>query len=122
MSKQHSLKDSFKYAVSGIKSTLDQEPNFRIHLFVGFVSLVSALFLNFNYLEWVILLLINFLVIILELVNTSIEAIVDIVSPDKRIEAKIAKDVAASSVLAASVLAIVVGLLLFLPKVIELVR
>ena len=80
-----------------------------------------AIFLRLNPLEWLILLLTTALVVILELINTSIEAIVDLVEPNIKNGAKIAKDISAAAVLISALMSIAVGLLLFLPKIIALV-
>jgi len=77
----------------------------------------SALFLNFSALEWVILAITIGFVFAMEFINTSLEQIVDIVSPQIQEKAQVAKDVAAAGVLVSAVVAILVGSFLFLPKI-----
>jgi diacylglycerol kinase (ATP) len=118
MSLKHPVIRSFPFAIEGLKTAIKNEPNFRVHILVGFIVLLFAVILNFNQIELAILTLTIGMVIILELINTMLEAVVDLVSPEIRKEAKLAKDVAAGSVLVSAILAVMIGLLLFLPKLI----
>jgi len=113
----HSKVQSFSYAIHGIKEAFNKEPNLRIHLLFAFGVIIAALLAGFNTVEWAILLITIFLVISLELVNTAIESLVNLVSPEIKPEAKIAKDISASVVLLGAILAIVIGLILFVPKI-----
>jgi diacylglycerol kinase len=118
MSKEHSTAKSFKYAFDGIKLTFKNEPNFRIQIFLGIVSIFLGILLNISQIEWLILITIIFVVLLLELINSSLEALVDLISPEINEKAKIAKDTAAGAVLAASILSLIIGIVLFLPKII----
>lgn len=120
MSKEHSTSNSFKYAFEGVKLTFKNEPNFRIQLVLALLSTFWGIFLNITQVEWLILITIIFVVLLLELINSSIEALVDLISPEKNEKAKIAKDTAAGAVLVASILSLVIGIVLFLPKIITL--
>jgi diacylglycerol kinase len=120
MSRKHSPLKSFPYAFNGIKIALQNEPNFKIHLAIAALALVVAVILKINTLEFAVLILTIGFVLILELVNTMLEALVDLVSPETREHAKIAKDVSAAAVLVAAILSVFVGLFLFLPKIISL--
>lgn len=122
MSKTHSTIKSFSYAFDGIKHAFKNEPNFRIHLVIALLVTVSAFFLKFSPIEWAILSITIFLVICLEMVNTALEAIVDLVSPEIRDIAKIAKDITAGAVFFSALLAITIAILLFLPKAIILLN
>ena len=99
---------------------VSQGRNFRIQITIGALATILGLILKLSYTEWLHLILIITIILILELVNTSIEAIVDIVSPEKQEKAKIAKDVAAATVLLASIGSIIIGVMLFLPKILRL--
>ncbi|KKR38065.1 hypothetical protein A2210_01875 [Candidatus Woesebacteria bacterium RIFOXYA1_FULL_40_18] len=121
MSTQRGILESFGFAVAGIREAIQNEPNFKIHLGIAVLTLVLAYFLKFTILEWLLLTSVISFVLVLELVNTSLEAIVDLVSPEIRVKAKLAKDVAAASVLIASTFATAAGILLFLPKILNLV-
>jgi len=108
---------SFKYALTGIKEAFKSEKNMKVHFALAFLAIILAIILNLSPAEWAILILTIGLVLILELVNTSLEKIVDLVSPEIKEEARIAKDVAAAGVLVSAVVAILVGSFLFLPKI-----
>ena len=122
MSLKSPLPKSFHYAFEGIMQTLKEEPNFRVHIAIASLALITGFVLNLEVHEWLILLLTISFVLILELVNTAIEALVDLASPKIHPKAKLAKDVGAAAVLFAALVAIVVGVLLFLPKVILLIK
>ncbi len=120
MGLHHSTNKSFFYAFSGIKTAFKNEPNLRIHLFIGFGAIILAIFLNFTLTEWILLVFTIYFVIVLELINTVLESVVDLVSPEIQPKAKIAKDVSAAVVLIAAGTAIIVGALLFVPKILSL--
>ncbi|OGM28749.1 hypothetical protein A2801_03585 [Candidatus Woesebacteria bacterium RIFCSPHIGHO2_01_FULL_41_10] len=117
MSRTRKTFRSFQYAFSGFQTALKQEPNLQIHMVVGLGTLVAAFFIGFTSTEWVILFFTISFVITMELFNTGIEALVDMVSPDIHPKAKIAKDVSAAAVLVAAVMSVIVGILLFIPKI-----
>jgi len=117
VSRKYPITKSFRFAFSGLKSAVKREPNFRIHVFVAIITIVAAYFLNFTLSEWTILVFTIFLVMTFELLNTALEALVNLVSPELRPEAKIAKDVSAAVVLMAAFFSIIVGTFLFLPKI-----
>jgi len=112
----HSLFRSFQFAFEGISTEFKKGRNFRIQIFLGLTALISAFILKFSPIEWAILVITIASVLILELINTSLESMVNIVSPEIRPEAKIAKDVAAASVFIASIASVIIGALLFLSK------
>jgi len=116
MSHKHPITDSFAYAIDGIATAIKEEPNFRLHLLAATIVTTLAWYLKFSSLEWVILVLVISSVIVLELINTALEALVDLVSPSIKNQAKTAKDVCSASVLVASIAATVIGYLLFIPK------
>lgn len=116
MSRKYPVTSSFKFAWQGLKEAFLNEPNFRVHVLFAVLVLVLALVFGFNLTEWIVLLFTISFVIVLELINTSLEALVDLVSSEIRPKAKIAKDVAAAAVLVSAVIAVIVGVLLFAPK------
>ena len=87
---------------------------------IGFLTFILAGVLSFSLIEWVLLIFTIFFVLSLELVNSALEVTVNLASPEVKEEARIAKDISAASVLLAAVLAVVVGLILFLPKILAL--
>jgi diacylglycerol kinase len=106
---------AFVYAGAGIRVTLRQR-NPRIHLLAAVAVIVLAAWLRVSRVEWAILVLCIGLVIAAETVNTAIEAMVDLLSPEIRPAAKVAKDTAAGAVLIAALTAVVVGLLILGPR------
>jgi len=114
---KHTTAKSFKYAGEGLQTVLKQEPNFRIHIAIAIIVLFISILLGLNAFEWLLLFFSISLVIILELVNTALESLVDIVSPEIKDKAKVAKDVSAASVLIAAFVSVLVGTILLLPKI-----
>lgn len=113
---------SFKHAVDGIVTNLKKERNLMIHFFMMMLVIIFGLMFNINYSEWIICLILFGLVIALELVNTAIEVAVDICSPEINDKAKLAKDTSAGAVLVVSVIAFIIGLIIFIPKFVNLLE
>ncbi|MFZ1878630.1 MAG: diacylglycerol kinase [Gaiellaceae bacterium] len=109
--------DSFNFAFEGIIHTLRTQRNMRIHLAVAFIVIVTALIVNVTKLELIALLISITFVLIAEMINTAVEAAIDIATTSFDPMAKLAKDIAAGAVLIASVNAIAVGYLVFAGKV-----
>lgn len=86
------------------------------------IIIASGFILKINYFEWLICLLLFGLVISLELVNTAIETTIDICEPNYNEKAKFAKDTIAGAVLISAILSIVIGLIIFLPKIINILK
>ena len=107
---------SFSNAFRGVTDALKSEHNLRIHFLASVLVFILAYFLKFTYLEFTILTLTVFLVIILELINTIIEKIMDITSPEISEKVRIIKDISASVVLLGAIASLIVGALLFIPK------
>jgi diacylglycerol kinase (ATP) len=108
--------ESFNHAIEGIIYTVRTQRNMKIHLVVAILVLFLSLFFNLSKIEMVILLITITSVIVLELINTAIEATIDVLANYYHPLAKIAKNVSAGAVLVAASNAIVVGYLLFFDK------
>ena len=106
-----------KNALDGIIYTFNTEINLRIHFLSTIVVLLACYILEVSLIELIICLLLIGLVISLELINTVVEVIVDMVEPKYNPLAKIAKDTAAGAVLVVAITAAIIGLIIFLPKV-----
>ena len=115
--KAPTLIDSFNYAFEGIIHVLRTQRNMRLHFLVAFVVVVFALIVNVTKLELIALLISITFVLIAEMLNTAVEAAIDIATTSFDPMAKLAKDVAAGAVLIASANAIAVGYLVFAGKV-----
>ncbi|WP_294580682.1 diacylglycerol kinase family protein [uncultured Thomasclavelia sp.] len=107
---------SLNYAISGIISCIKKERNIKIHIIFMILVIICGFIFHLSITEWLICILLFALVISLELVNTAIEAVVDLCSPDYHELAKYAKDVAAGSVLISAIASVVIGLIIFIPK------
>lgn len=116
------LYKSFGYAFEGIFAGIRGERNMKIHCFAAVCVVVAGVLFHISVTEWCICLVLFGLILSLELVNTAIEAVVDLVTEDKKPLAKLAKDTAAGAVLIAAVMAAMAGLLIFVPKLISILK
>ena len=110
--------NSLSYAFNGMKDLFLTETNAQIHLVAMFVVLIVGFFFNISKIEWLFVILVIVLVISAEAFNTALEHLTDLVSPEHHPLAGRAKDVAAAAVSIIVIGAIVVGLIIFLPKLI----
>ena len=108
--------ESFKHAIRGIRMVLSSEKNMQIHLIFVILVVFFGLLFCISPVEWMICLLAFGLVMGAEMINTAIETVVDLVSPDYHELAGKAKDIAAGAVLITSVFAASVGLVIFVPR------
>ena len=115
--KSKKLANSFKYAFEGFISSFKTERNMKIHIIIMILVIIAGISLNINKYEWIICIICFAIVIGGELFNTAIETIVDIVMPYKNEKAKIAKDISASGVLILAIGSAIVGLIIFVPKI-----
>ena len=118
--KKNPLAESFGYAFEGIWTGIRNERNMKIHCLAIIVVTLTGTLFQITAMEWCICLLLFALVAALELVNTAIEAVVDLVTEEKKPLAKIAKDTAAGAVLFAAIISVIIGCIIFLPYVLEL--
>lgn len=112
---------SFKNAINGIIWAFTTQPNFKIHFTLALLALVAGLVLQITFIEMTILVLTIVFGLGVEMVNTSIESMTDLITTEYKEEAKIAKDVAAGMMLVAAVGAVIVACLIFLPRLISLI-
>ncbi|WP_188206189.1 diacylglycerol kinase family protein [Alkalibacillus aidingensis] len=110
----------FKYAFSGVYSALKTEHNMKVHFIIMFITIFTGLFLGLTTIEWLFVLLAIGLVLALELVNTVVELITDVLFESQHETAKLIKDISAASVLVAAIFAALVGLIIFLPKILAI--
>ncbi len=112
---------SFRYATQGFRSLFQEEPNARVHLLAIFVVVLAGWYLQIEPWEWVSVLLCFGLVLSLEFLNTSIENIADLISAEQDSRIGKIKDLAAAAVLFSALMAFIVGLIIFIPKVTGLI-
>lgn len=109
--------ESIGYALEGIHYAFEHNQNLWIHTLVALLVILASIFFRVNPFEMGILGVMILLVISLEMLNTTIEQMVDLIISEHRKEAKIAKDVSAAMVLLASFGSIIVGILVFAPYI-----
>lgn len=118
--KKAPLKKSFGYAFEGIFTCIRQERNMKIHLAAAVLVVIFGIVCGLSAAEWCICLVLFGLVMALELVNTAVESVVDLVTEERKPLAKAAKDTAAGAVLIAAIMAAAAGCIIFIPKVLLL--
>ena len=114
------LVKSFKYAFDGLKYAFKYEQNITVHFIATLLVVIAGIYFKISTVEWLVLFLIIGLVIATELINTSIEATIDLITDKIHPLAKVAKDTAAAAVLVFSLVALAIGFVIFIPKIIGL--
>lgn len=110
---------SIKYCLEGINFVITNESNFKKEIAIGIIALLLSYILKISRIEFIIILIMIALVLTSEIINTSIEKVVDLYTKDYNNLAKTAKDVSAGSVLVMSIFSLLVGVIIFLPKIIN---
>ena len=110
---------SFKHAFDGFLYAIRTQPNFRFHLLATLVVILLGINFSISIIEWLILIFTINTVLVAEMVNTAIESMVDLITLERRVDAKVAKDVASAMVLISATLSVVVALFIFLPKILK---
>jgi len=111
---------SFKYAFNGLKTVILDEHNAWIQLAVGLCVIVAGVVFKITTAEWIAVVFATGLVLSLEVINTSVEKLSDFVSPENSEAIKKVKDISAAGVLIGSITAAVIGLIIFVPKIVGL--
>lgn len=112
--------ESFGYALFGIRESAKGR-NFKVQLFCGILAIVLGLLFHISQVEWLVVVVCIGLVLGGECMNTALEAVVDLASPDIHPYAKLAKDAAAGAVLCFSLSSLVLGGIIFIPKIMTLI-
>ena len=112
--------NSFKYSLQGLEYAYQNEQSMFIHICMTILVIVLGILLKLENYEWLFLFIIIGLILSTELMNTAIEATIDLICQKFDKNAKIAKDTAAASVFVLSIIAIIGGLYIFVPKLIAL--
>ena len=116
------LRKSFGYAFKGIDDVIKHEPNMKIHVVVAILVVIMAFILKVSIIEWIILVLLIGAVLAAETINTTIENLVDMYTKEYDEKAKIVKDTAAGTVLILAITSAIIGLIIFIPKIIYLLE
>lgn len=111
---------SFKYAFNGLRVFITEEHNAWIHLFATVCVVVAGILFKISPMEWVAVVFAIGLVFSFEIINTSVENIADFICPERDDRIKRIKDLAAAAVLVSAITAAVIGLFVFIPKIMEL--
>jgi diacylglycerol kinase (ATP) len=109
---------SFKYAFNGISDFFQNEHNALIHLFIAIVAIGLGIWLSISRSEWIIVIFLIGLVFMAELFNTAIEKLGDSITSEYRETIRKAKDLSAAAVLIAAIVAALIGLIIFIPRLI----
>ena len=111
---------SFGFAFNGLRILLLEEHNSRIHLLAAVVVVIAGYLFKISALEWMAIVFAIGGVIVLEIINSAIENIADFISPGQHDQIKKIKDLSAAAVLVGAITALVIGLIVFVPKIIGL--
>ena len=111
---------SFVYALNGLKILIKEEHNARIHLFLAFLAVFLAIFLKIDKCELIAVIFAIGLVFMTEIANSAIENMADFVCKEQNDNIKKIKDLSAAMVLVAAITALLVGMIVFLPKMLVL--
>lgn len=114
--------NSFKYSIEGLSYTIKNEQSIIIMVMFLILAITCGFILNINPIEWVFIFLTISMVLATELINTSIEATIDLLSPKFHPLAKIAKDTSSAAVFVSSIISIVIGGIIFIPKVLAILE
>ena len=112
--------NSFTYPVKGLKYAYRNEQNLAFDVGMALIVTIFGFIFKISGSEWIVLVLTIGLVISCELINTAIEATVDLVTQEYHPLAKVAKDTSAAAVFVFAIISVIVGLIIFLPKIIDL--
>ena len=120
--KNKKLINSFKYAFEGIKSAFKSERNMKIHISIALLVMLFGILLKIKTWEWIVCISYFALVIGGECFNTAIEIVVNLAMPEINKDAKRSKDISAGGVLVFATSSAVVGLIIFVPKILALFK
>ena len=113
---------SFRYAGRGLKQVFRGEQSFRVQVVIGFLVLILALYFSVKIWEAVALLLVIIIVLVLELINSVFERVVDVLKPRMHPDVETIKDIMAAVVLISSAGAVLVGILILGPYIVKLLK
>lgn len=108
---------SFNYAFKGLAFVVRTQTNMQIHLIATAIVIVAGIFFKINSTQWLFIILAIALVLISEIINTAIEEIVNFISPEHNKKAGLIKDLGAAFVLLAAIFSVIVGIIIFAPKI-----
>jgi diacylglycerol kinase len=107
---------SFKHAIDGLIHAFRSQPNFRIHCLIALAVLIAGWLYQISNVEWALIIFTILWVLLSEMMNTAVESMVDLITNEYQEQARVAKDVAAGMVLLGALGSVIIGLIVFLPK------
>lgn len=115
------LTNSFRFASFGILQAYKGEQNLKIHTVMAVLVILCGFLFHISYVEWLVVLVLIGLVLMAEFFNTAVEYVVDLASPNIHPLAKAAKDTASAGVLMMAIISAIIGLIIFVPKMIDFI-
>jgi diacylglycerol kinase len=113
---------SFANAFSGIGAMFRGEHNFRIHIFVFILVIIAGILLRVTPMRWMMIFIVSGMVLSAECLNTAVEYLADEVSPEYSDRIKKVKDIAAAGVLITAMVAVITGLIIFVPRILQIIK
>lgn len=113
------LYKAFAYAFRGVYTFFSNDPNGRLELCFAVIAIAMGFMLRISGIEWIAVFLCIGMVLSLEMINASIEKLCDMVEPNFHPAIKIIKDIAAGAVLVSAVVSLIIGIIIFLPKILH---
>ncbi|MCP8616897.1 diacylglycerol kinase family protein [Salirhabdus salicampi] len=110
----------FTFALKGLLFVFREERNFKIHVTIALVAIVMSILLPLTLIEWLFICSVIFLVLVAEVLNSALEALVDYIFPEYHPVAGKVKDMSAGAVLLSSIFAFIVGVMIFFPKLLAI--
>lgn len=120
--KNKNFKDSVKNAFNGIMYILKNERNFRIQIIAALLVIIASFVLRLELIEFAIIVLVIFLVWLLEFINSAIEIVIDMYTEEYNKKAKVAKDISAGAVTLTALMSVIIGIIIFLPKILKYIK
>lgn len=120
--KNKNFLDALKNSINGIKYTFKSGRNFKIQFIFAIIAIIAGIIFKISILEWAIITITVFLVLFAEMINTVAETVVDMITTEYSENAKNAKDIAAGAVTLCAICSIIVGLIIFVPKLLEFIK
>jgi undecaprenol kinase len=120
--RKYKYTDTFMFALLGIRVSLTTEKNLKFHFIFGLFVIVMGLTFNLTPTEWMFVLIAILGMMVVEMINTSIERVVDLITEEYHPLAKQAKDIAAGAVLIYAILSVLIGIIIFFPKILVLIE
>ena len=118
--KNDNVIDSFNVGFKGLFNTIKKERNIKIGIFIALFLIIASIFLKLTNIEWIIVILTSALVLVLEFINTALEYTVDMAMPTIHPLAKLSKDTMAGAVVFMVVISFIIGLFIYIPKIISI--